>query len=112
MLNIMSISNPEKGCIKSCLNCYKKYVGETSYTINTQIYEHRRDLKRADLNNDLVKHNLETNHNFNFKDPKMLVYIYSKKHWKIVESSIISNPNTITNRDSVFKYFFLSFTYF
>ena len=34
---------------------------------------------------------LETNHNFNFKDSKILVNIHDKKHWKIIESSIISN---------------------
>ncbi len=30
------------------------------------------------INNSLVKHNLETNHNFNFNNSKMLVYIHNK----------------------------------
>ena len=41
---------------------------------------------------------LETNHNLNFKDSKMLVYIDSKKAGKFVESCIISNYNTIKQR--------------
>ena len=45
----------------------KEYMGETS-CINKWIYEEKRDVKKADINNGLVKHNLETNHNFNFKD--------------------------------------------
>ena len=43
-----------------CLHCSKEYVGETSHGINKQIYEHRRDLNRANINNSLIKHNLET----------------------------------------------------
>ena len=39
--------------------------------------------------NVLVKHNLETNQNFNFKGSKMLINIHNKHHRNIVESSII-----------------------
>ena len=39
--------------------------------------------------------NWETKHSFDFKDSKMLVNIHFKQHKKIVESSIISNYNTI-----------------
>ena len=35
-----------------------------------------RDSIRADINNSLVKYNLKTNYNFNFKDSKMLDYIH------------------------------------
>ena len=47
-------------------------------------YGHERDLKRGDINNGFVKHNLETNHNFNFKNHKMLVYMYKKKRRKFL----------------------------
>ena len=36
------------------------------------------------MNNGWVKHNLESNLNFNFKDSKMLVYMHNEIHWKIV----------------------------
>ena len=35
--------------------------------------------KKRNTNNGLVKHNQETNHNFNFKDSNKLVYIYMIK---------------------------------
>ena len=37
------------------------------------------DLKKGNANDDLVKHNLESNHIFNFEYPKMLIYIHYKK---------------------------------
>ena len=76
----------------------KKYCFEFLENIyvclNKWIY--RRDLKRANLNNGLVKpfgHKQFRNfyHNFNFKDYKMLICIHDEKTPKIVESCIISN---------------------
>ena len=46
-------------------------------------------MKIGDDKNVLVKRNLETNFNFNFKHTKMLVNIHSKQHRKIRECSII-----------------------
>ena len=63
--------------------------------INKRIYDHTRSLKRGNIKNVLVRYNLETNHNFNFKDSKMLLQIRKKKRRKIVATSIISNYNTI-----------------
>ena len=37
----------------------------------------RKDLKNGNTNNSFGKHNLETNHNFYFKDSKMLVYMHN-----------------------------------
>ena len=53
-------------------------MNETSCNMNKRIYEHRRDLKRVDINNGKVKHNLKTNHNFNFKVSNSLVNIRNK----------------------------------
>ena len=46
-----------------CLDCNKDYVGETC---RYQVLEHKRDLKKGNMNNGLVRDNLETNRNFNF----------------------------------------------
>ena len=51
----------------------------------------KKHFKRADINNSLVKLNLETNRYFDFKDSKMLIYIHYKKRRKIIEFWIISN---------------------
>ena len=61
-----------------CRDCNKKYVGETCRRLK-RIYTHKRDLKRAIMNNGFVKHNLETNHNFNSLNTRMLVYLHKKK---------------------------------
>ena len=76
------------------LDCNKKYVGETYCDLKKHIQE-QGDLKKRKINNGLIKHNLETNQNFNFKDSKILVHIHKKKHQKTVKSNIISNHNTI-----------------
>ena len=71
-------------------------MGVIFRSFNKQIYEHKRDFKRADINNSLVKNNLETNRNINFKGLKILIYKHNnKKRCKIVKSRIISNYNTI-----------------
>ena len=53
---------------------------ESFCILNKQLYGHMRDLEKGNKNNNLVKHSLETNHNFNFKDFKMLVYIHNLKN--------------------------------
>ena len=71
----------------------KKYIVLINeYTRAKRIYE------TVNIDNDLDKHDLETNHKLNFKDSKMLVYIHNKKGQKIVESSIILNYDTVKRR--------------
>ena len=55
------------------------YVDKTCRSFNKTIFVLKRDFKRADINNNLVKHNLETNPNFNLKASKMLVFVHNKK---------------------------------
>ena len=50
------------------------------------------------------KHNLETKRNFNFKDSKIFGKIRNQQHKKIVESSIISNDNTIKQKQVSFDF--------
>ena len=54
----------------------------------------------------MVRCNLETNHNFEFKDSKMWVNINNKNHQKIVESSIIPNYRIIKQRPGFFNSLF------
>ena len=57
-----------------CLDCNK----------SERIYELMRDLKKENMNNGLIKHNLKTSHNFYFKDSNMFVYV--KKIIKTLEN--------------------------
>ena len=54
-----------------------------------------------------LKHNLDTNHCFNFKIFKMLVNIHNKQLRRIAESSSISNYDTIKHRPDFLKLIFL-----
>ena len=67
------------------------------YRILIIIYEYKSDFKLCDSRKALVKHNLETNHSFNFKDSFVIVRIHYNQHWKIVEFYIIQ-----LNKDKVF----------
>ena len=76
----------------SRMDCNKQYVGETLRVLKKWIHEHISDLKKkGNMNNRLVKLNLETRHNFNFNDSKMVPCTHNKNYLKMVESSIISN---------------------
>ena len=99
-------------CESLCLDCNKRYVGETCLNIDERIYEHRKYLKRAGINNGLVKHNLETNHNFNFGDFRNLVYIHFEDsriwvyiHWFTYMENCwtISSDNTIKPEGGLFN---------
>ena len=55
-----------------CWDCKKTYVGENSHNLKKQIYEYIKDSKKVNMYNGLVKHNLQTNHNFKLEDSRML----------------------------------------
>ena len=73
-------------------------MGEIYFNIDKWIYKHKRDLKRADLNNSLVTHDVETNQNFNFKDSKMLLYLQNKN----LKNCLISNCK-YSQEDQIFS---------
>ena len=60
--------------------CKMICIDESSRTNKKHIYKHILDFKLGDFWNPLVKHNLETIHNFNYKDSKMLVKVHNNQH--------------------------------
>ena len=60
-----------------CTGCNKNYIGEISRSIKTYIDVFIRDFKIENDWNTLVKRNLETKHDFNFRYSKMLVNIHN-----------------------------------
>ena len=88
--NNIDIKSTACGEASQYLDCCKKIRdGKISRDPQRWIYEHRRDLKKGNINNDSARNNLETNQNFNFKDSKLLVHIPNKQGSKTAESSII-----------------------
>ena len=65
-----------------------------------QIYELIRDLKKqTNINNVLDKHHLETNHDFNFKNSKMFIYILKNAgkllNLRSFQTTMLSNRNGV-----------------
>ena len=57
------------------LHCNKKNTwGNDPVILKKQIHEHTADLSKGNINPGLVRHHLETNPNFIFKDSKILIY--------------------------------------
>ena len=51
----------------NCKNCEASYIGKTERILNIRIEEHKKDSNSA-----LCRHKLETNHQINFEEPKIL----------------------------------------
>ena len=67
------MSNPEQGVYEILyLDCDKKNMWVNLIVSMNKFMSTQEILKKRDINNGLIKHNLETNPNFNFKDSKML----------------------------------------
>ena len=59
--------------------CKLKYIGETSWNLQVHLKEHKRDIKIGNLNNALLQHIFQSNHNFDFNSAKILIYIHNKR---------------------------------
>ena len=66
-----------------CLDCNNKNTWVNFHVVPINKFTNTREiLKRK--HNGLVKHNLETNHNFNLKDSEMFVRIHNKNTGKLL----------------------------
>ena len=75
-----------------------KYIYNIIYNIyiyiNKIIYEHV-DFKTGTTTNNLVSHNIFTNHNFVFQNSAIFVFIHDKIKRRIIETCFIALYNTI-----------------
>ena len=76
-------------------NCKLKYIGKTSQNLHIRLKEHKIDIRIGNLNNALFQHISQSNHNFNFKSAKMLIYIHNKRLRRIFEATAISLSNSL-----------------
>lgn len=64
---------PEEGVYSiACINCHKKYIGETSSNLNTIWYEYKRDILQNNTSNALVGNCEKTDHNFEIKSATLM----------------------------------------
>ena len=63
-----------KGVVYSipCADCPATYIGETGITLKVRMTEHKRAVKSKDLLNGIAKHVLETAHNLNWQEARIL----------------------------------------
>ena len=72
-------------------------------SIKSQIDEHKRALENNDLLYALTIHRNTFDHNFNFKEVKILYNSDNRKHRRCVEAAAILNYDTITQRCGYFN---------
>ena len=60
-------------------NCKLKYIGETSRNLHARSKEHKRDIRVGTLNDTLLQHISQSDHNFDFSSTQMLIYILNKR---------------------------------
>ncbi|CAF2140345.1 unnamed protein product [Rotaria magnacalcarata] len=72
-----------------CQNCEKVYIGETGRSRETRITEHLKAIKKKDINSELVKHILNTNHTMNFNETTTLA---KETNWKrrVIKESLLT----------------------
>ena len=86
-----------------CKNCKLRYIDKTSRNLHVHLKEHNWDIRIGNLNNTLLQHISQSNHNFDFNSAKMLIYIHNKRLRRIFEVSAISLCNSINTSSSFYN---------
>jgi len=86
----------------NCSNCDKSYIGQTKQFLSKRVQQHKSTAtSKTKAQNDktmLSKHSVTNNHNFDFKNPKILHTVKNYKKRQLVESIYIAkNLNTVVN---------------
>jgi hypothetical protein len=55
-----------------CLDCEKRYIGQTSQLLRSRLYGHKNDCKHDKISCALVDHSISMNHQFDFNNVKIL----------------------------------------
>lgn len=92
-----------KNCIYSIpCECNREYIGETKRPLEVRLKEHKNSLKNGETSSSkLAKHAWENDHNFKFKEAKI---IHRETHYykrKFVEGALIKLNNTAISQSSV-----------
>ena len=86
-----------------CKGCNKFYIGESGRDLSIRVKEHKSALIKGNTNNALALHNLNTNHDINFKDTSLLFHCNNLKVRRIIEAAYInSNSCNTLNLNSGF----------
>ena len=82
----------------TCKDCTRIYLGQTGRKLGDRVKEHERAIKKGDVNNACAKHNVETKHEIELQDVKV---VYKEKMGSIrlaLESyTIAANQSRLLN---------------
>ena len=74
------------------------YIGETGRNLTTQLTKHKRATKKGDLNNNIAKHHLKTNHAIDWDSATCLTYSTDYYQRITLESWFTNLEQTALNR--------------
>ena len=86
-----------------CKNCKLSYIGETSRNLHVHLKEYKRDFGFGNLNNALLQHISQSNHNFDFNPAKKLIYIHHKRLRRIFVTGAILLCNSVNTRPGFYN---------
>ena len=72
------VSYADVYCIP-CRKCKLKPIGEMSQKLQVRLKEYKREIRVGNVNNELLQHISQSDHNFDFNFVKMLIHIHNKR---------------------------------
>ncbi len=72
-----------------CKCCDKFYIGETGRDLAQRLKEHKTDIINRKSHSGVANHVLETSHNFDFEQAKIVYPCSDKRKRHLVESALI-----------------------
>ena len=90
--------NQNSGVVYSipCSGCPGSYVGETRQPLKRRLSQHKNDIKNRKDHTALSRHALDSGHNFNFDEAKIVGREDNDKKRKILEVvNIIKNKKSV-----------------
>ena len=79
-----------------CNDCKSSYVGQTSRSLRSRMYEHEYNVRNCEARSVLASHCEEFGHSFDFKKPKVLAYEASTFRREFLEMYTSTIQKTIS----------------
>ena len=81
----------------NCIQCNKKYIGQTCRFIHKRLLEHARSVKNKEKKTALAEHAITYKHSFDFKNTKILDFENNLKKRLILKMIHIQKENSSIN---------------
>ena len=81
----------------NCIQCKKKYIGQTCRFLHNRLLEHARSIKNKENKTALAEHAITNKHSFDFKNTKILDFENNLKKRLMLEMIYIQKVNASVN---------------